>query len=142
MIVVPVKFYPPKVVAKMYDMDQKLVIKNAILAGSLYQIGNRRLINLYKMDNFFRSIQGFSATSESKYCQVNEAIKKLGIPERSLLQLASDADALRKVGRLVLVNTDKVVEYIEGINSKVEIFAVDECASLKRSRRYKELCLR
>ena len=71
--VVPTRFYAPKRLAEIYGMDVKLVCKNALIAGAMYQIGAKKLINRARLEKFLMDMGDFTVEAEGKYIQMNEA---------------------------------------------------------------------
>jgi len=134
-IAVPVKYYQPKRVAEIYGMSKEQVLRLAFVAGALYQFGNKRLIDIFKISSFIREVKDFAGLCESKYCMVNEAANMLGIPAENIIQMASDADALRKVGDVLLINPEQLSEYIEKCQHKVEFFSQEEIELSLRNKR-------
>lgn len=142
--VVVTKFYTPKALAEIYGMDQKLVIDQALIAGALYKIGNKKLINRVRIEKFLKSAGDFTYSMDGKYCQMREAVKQMGIPEDMLMRFASDADALIKMDNEILVNLDKLDAYIEKCKHTVNMTDEDEESEYRprEYRRNRDLCLR
>lgn len=81
---------------------------------------------------------------DGKYCQMSMAVKQMGIPEDLLKRFASDADALIKIDNEILVNLDKLDEYIEKCKHTVNMTDEDEESEYRprEYRRNRDLCLR
>lgn len=47
------------------------------------------------------------------YKTVEQVMKETNICRRSLLKLASEADSLIRIGRIIRINTTKLYEYLE-----------------------------
>ena len=47
------------------------------------------------------------------YKTVEQVMKETNICRRSLLKLASEADSLIRIGRIIRINTAKLYEYLE-----------------------------
>lgn len=141
--VVVTKFYTPKDLAEIYGMKEKRLLEQALIAGALYKIGNKKLINRVRVESFLRSAGDLTYAMDGKYCQMVEAVKKMGIPENMLMKFASDAGALIKIDNDILVNLDKLDEYIEDCKHSFDIDDEDEDEYTPRKyRRDKDLCLR
>ena len=141
--VVVTKFYTPKALAEIYGMKERRLLDQAMIAGALYRIGTKKLINRVRIEKFLKNAGDFTYSMDGKYCQMSEAVKQMGIPEDMLMRFASDADALIKIDNEILVNLDKLDEYIE--NCKHTINVDDEDEDEYRSRNYRrgrDLCLR
>ena len=142
--VVPTRFYAPKRLAEIYGMDVKLVCKNALIAGAMYQIGAKKLINRARLEKFLMDMGDFTVEAEGKYIQMNEAVRQLGIEEKRLMQFASDADALIKIDSEILVNREKLENYIDSCKASVDLIDPEEAEDYrtKEYRRSRDLCLR
>lgn len=142
--VVITRFYTPKDLAEIYGMDKKRLIDQATIAGALYQIGTKKLINRVRIEQFLKSAGDFTYSMDGKYCQMSMAVKQMGIPEDLLKRFASDADALIKIDNEILVNLDKLDEYIEKCKHTVNMTDEDEESEYRprEYRRNRDLCLR
>ncbi len=142
--VVPTRYYTPKRLAEIYGLDVKVISKNAIIAGAMYQIGAKKLINRQRLEKFLLDMGDFTFQMEGKYIQLNEAVKEFGIEEKKIMQFASDAEALIKIGNEVLINGEKLEKYIDSCKASMDLIDPDEDVDyrLKDYRRSRDLCLR
>lgn len=143
-ICVITRFYTPKVLAEIYGMNQKRLLEQALIAGALYQIGTKKLINRARIEKFLKDAGDFTYSMNGKYCQMQEAVKQLGLPWDMLMKFASDAEALIKIDNEVLVNIDKLDEYIENCKQELNILDEEEEQEYKprEYRRNRNICLR
>lgn len=75
--VVITRFYTPKDLAEIYGMDQKRLIDQATIAGALYQIGTKKLINRVRIEQFlkkrrrFHLLHGWQVLSDEYGCETD-----------------------------------------------------------------------
>ncbi len=122
----PKKFYRPKELLKVLPMNEKTLLRNALLCGALYRVGCRKLINLEAILAFREKVGNLSGKIGGKYCQIKDAAAYLGLNEDQATQIASDAGALFKVRQLLLVDKEELVKYVKKFKFAVQLFDIDQ----------------
>jgi len=137
-------FYRPDEIAEIYGISQEEILKVAFLTNTIYQVGRIRLINRRKYDESLQTIGNVGNCYVGRFATLAEAVTEIGLPEKLVTQLASDADALIMLEKMYVISIEKLYEYILRFQKKVDLINVnDEMEKVQiDKRRARDLCLR
>lgn len=108
------RFYKPNQLAEILGMSRNRLMHLAYMCGCIYQVNQTGyLINRRKMEEFISEFSDYVESVDAKYMTTDDAVKELGIPEDSLLQIVAMSGAVYRVGRQNLINVDEVGEYMK-----------------------------
>lgn len=118
-------YYRPKELMEMLDTPEKDIVRFAYGAGALYEVEGIRLVNLPLYLELLKNYQSFTKNDDGVFMELDDAVKRTGLSAEATTRISASADALYQVGKIKIIDVNKLSEYIRSFPVKSDMVELE-----------------
>lgn len=118
-------YYRSKELMEMLDTPEKDIVRFAYGAGALYEVEGIRLVNLPVYLESLKDYQSLTDNDDGDFVELDDVVKKTGMSAETVTRISASADALYQVGKIKIIDVNKLSEYIRNFPVKSDMVELE-----------------